>query len=175
MIEPGLVLFIINGFPRSGKDTFVGMVADNFARNGYRSRNISSIDAVKRAAFLLGWDSVKNDAGRKFLSDLKDLSTLFYDGPMKYMENCITSRAKNYGYVFFFHIREPEEITKFVAKYPQTKTILIHRKAAEMYNNTGDNNVLKYDYDFHIINEGTLKNLKCIADTFFESVTGETK
>lgn len=37
--------------------------------------NLSSIDLPKKMALLCGWDGVKNNDSRKFLSDLKDLIT----------------------------------------------------------------------------------------------------
>lgn len=37
--------------------------------------NISSVDKIKEAAKVLGWDGGKTEEDRKFLSDLKLLST----------------------------------------------------------------------------------------------------
>ena len=117
-------LVIVNGFPLSGKDTFVDFCVWKLASIGIDGFSVSSVGAVKDAALLLGWDGEKDERGRQFLSDLKDMSTTDYDGPMRYMERmieqeCISFRKK----VVFLHIREPEEITKFVTKYPETETV----------------------------------------------------
>ena len=66
---------IINGAGESGKGTFVKFCRDILLPYRIFVNNISSIDQVKEVAAGLGWDGKKDDEGRKFLSDLKDLST----------------------------------------------------------------------------------------------------
>ena len=160
--------FILNGTACSGKDLFVQIVSDYLSEQTppIQVKNISSVDNIKKAAELLGWDGVKNEKGRKFLSDLKDISTALYDAPMKYMESYLTPHWNKC--VKFFHIREPFEITKFVTKYPATKTILIKRKNVVEYDNHADAKVEDYDYDYIIYNYGTLEEYKEIVEKFCE-------
>ena len=146
-------IFIINGPPRSGKDTFVDMcrsISDE--TNGPVFHNISSVDKVKQAAEILGWDGLKDEKGRKFLSDLKDLSTELYDGPLNYMKSKIEKYPFDIG---FFHVREPSEIHKIVKLFPSAKTIFIQRET-QNFNNHADKNVEMYDYDFYIDNTSSL-------------------
>ena len=63
-------IVIINGTGGCGKDTFV-----SFVSKYKRVYNFSSIDKVKEIAKLIGWNGGKTDKDRKFLSDLKKLTT----------------------------------------------------------------------------------------------------
>ena len=64
------VKIIINGCGGVGKDTFV-----DYCRIFANITNISSVDKIKEAAKILGWNGGKAEEDRKFLSDLKLLST----------------------------------------------------------------------------------------------------
>ena len=100
-------VYIINGAAGVGKDTFVEIAKHHFfIKTGLPTYNISSVDNVKAAAKILGWDGQKDEKGRKFLSDLKDLSSWNYEGPYKYMSDEVESKDKGF---FFLHIREPME------------------------------------------------------------------
>lgn len=167
-----LQLIVVNGYPRSGKDSFVNACQLLLAAKGYETRNVSSVDQVKRAAQLLGWDGIKDAKGRKFLSDLKDLSTEAYEGPLDYMTDRVRSRDRRWPqWAFFFHIREPQEIAKFVTRFPDTTTIFLHRKEAETHHdNTGDSAVLDYSYDYHVDNNSTLENLRASAQLIMEEL-----
>ena len=63
-------IIIINGCGGVGKDTFVNMCAK------YTSVvNYSSVKEIKEIAKYIGWDGSKEERDRKFLSDLKLLTT----------------------------------------------------------------------------------------------------
>lgn len=108
-----MLTFIINGTPGSGKDTFVD-IFKNYWKYG-DVYNFSSVDRVKEAAKILGWDSnVKTEKDRKFLSDLKSLSDSYNDQSFnlmtkqyKYLEN-----NGNLEDIIFYHIREPHNIER---------------------------------------------------------------
>ena len=63
-----MIVLIVNGAPQAGKTTFNEMLKD--MADG-EVKIYSSIDYVKMIAFTLGWDGIKDDKGRKLLSDLK--------------------------------------------------------------------------------------------------------
>lgn len=169
------IKIVVNGYPLAGKDTFVDICAEILAERGYRVKKISSVDIVKDAAVLLGWDKQKDEKGRQFLSDLKDMSTANYDGPMRYMKGCMERSNPHHDHVFFFHIREPEEIAKFVAEFPDTVTILMQRDSSEKHHtNTSDSKVLHYPYTYIVINNGTLAELEEKAETAMERITNES-
>ena len=99
---------IINGCGGVGKDTFV-----DYCRIFANVTNISSVDKIKEAAKLLGWDGGKTEDDRKFLSDMKLISTGYNNFPYEYIkeniEKFMEERSSN---VLFMPIREPEEIDK---------------------------------------------------------------
>lgn len=162
-------IIVINGPPRAGKDIFVGFCLGEFAQRGIIGTCVSSVDRVKQAARLLGWDGEKTSTGRQFLSDLKDLSTRIYDGPMRYMQSMI-EESDGAG-VMFFMIREPEEIGNFVAEYPDAVTVLVSSPGADTTpDNHADRNVLDYQYNWYIDNYGTLGDLRGTARSFVASV-----
>jgi len=153
-------IIVLNGSARAGKDTFADVVRmwaiTNISEpDRVNVYNISSVDRVKEAALLLGWDGVKDNKGRKFLSDLKYLSSEVYDGPFNYMKSQIDSVDEG---IFCLHIREGAEIKKFVREFPETKTIFIERKEIEVPNNRADQEVALYDYDFYFSNNGSLED-----------------
>ena len=116
---------------RSGKDTFAEYLNDFVPTLKY-----SSIDKVKYIAKQCGWDGTKNEKSRKFLSDLKVLTSKFNNMPLD--------------------IREPKEIEK-AKKAFGAKTILIKRNDVKsITSNMADAGVFDYDYDFVIENNGTL-------------------
>lgn len=160
-------VFIINGAAGVGKDTFVEIAKYKiFIKTGLTTYNISSVDNVKTAAKILGWDGEKDARGRKFLSDLKDLSTINYQGPYNYMLNQVNSKTKG---IFFLHVREPIEIKYFTDNYSDlVKTILVERDNIETFENHADKNVDKYNYDVKILNIGSIEDLVEIADQFVE-------
>ena len=155
---------IVNGEGGVGKSTFVKACIDYLTRTGKYGVEASSVDEVKKAAYLLGWDGEKDQKGRQFLHDLKMLSTKAYDGPMVYMKQ----RLHNSGADFiFFHVREPLEIRKFVDTVPGTFTVKIIRKAVEgQFINPADGGVHDYDYDMIIVNDNTLETLRTGAKDF---------
>lgn len=70
-------IFVINGTGGAGKDTFVKMVSRQMDKmsNYAAVINVSSVDRIKEAAKIIGWNGGKEEKDRKFLSDLKELSS----------------------------------------------------------------------------------------------------
>lgn len=162
--------YIVNGKPQSGKDTFVDEIVRLMEKDGMEAVKISSVDKVKKAAYILGWDGVKDAKGRKFLSDLKDMSTLFYNGPFEDMKEWIY--YGEYQSIFFF-IREPEEIQKLIDAYPpgtfETICMIRSDNKSDDYGNHADNRVYNFRYDYQIYNDGELNHLMKLAKIFYES------
>lgn len=166
---------IVNGFPRSGKDTFV-----NFCKNelGAFGVSVSTVDFVKDLAEQCGWDGSKTPKNRKFLSDLKDLLTEWNDVPWKKVEEaynyikteCFQYDLRDSDFFLFIHSREPEEIERFKEEYGAV-TVLVDRQEVEgEQSNHSDANVMNYTYDYIINNNSTLDDLETKALTFIESV-----
>lgn len=159
-----LSIFVINGSGGVGKDTFVNFVAED-----NRVVHLSSINKVKEIATLIGWDGIKDEKSRKLLSDLKQLTTDYNDMSFNYICDLIDNlnNMDNYGVYVFVDIREPEEIKRFIKRYPYTQTILITNKNVEsIKSNKSDAEVYDYNYDYIVENDGSLEDLQVKAGTF---------
>lgn len=156
-------IFVTNGMARSGKDTFAVLMNEFVPTKKY-----SSIDYIKEIAKLCGWDGQKNEKSRKFLSDLKILTSQYNDLPFRMIQNQIDEFNKDEKCnVLLIDIREPEEIRKLCDKYKDVKTILIKRNSVKtITSNMADAGVFNYNYDFVIENNGTLDELKSIVKKF---------
>lgn len=162
-------IFIINGKAGSGKDTFVNFQKD-YAKNQYGIDiiNISTVDKVKEAANLLGWNGVKDARSRKFLSDLKDLSVEYCDHPAQYCYKVAESLP--YNAWLYIHCREPEEIEKMKEHFSKQFTcftILLDRPGVKaVTSNHADADIDDYTYDFYLHNNDDLQALECLAQGF---------
>lgn len=150
-------VFVINGPGGVGKDTLCAMAAKHF-----RVRNVSSITPIKQIAAACGWQGEKTDRARKFLADLKRLTADYNDYPSKWVLREYEDFLAGEDEVLFVHIREGEEIKKFVdGTQGGAKTLLIrggtrfHRKK-EKYGNEADDGVENYRYDFVFYNDRPL-------------------
>ncbi|MCK9198116.1 MAG: hypothetical protein M0P49_00765 [Bacilli bacterium] len=158
---------IINGYPKSGKDLFTEY-CQLATPEGVTVRHISTVDNVKKAFTLLGWDGVKNNNHRDFLSFLKVESIKHFDGPYRYICKTIkeleqlTFASKC---VVFIDCREPEEIQRFKDDLGAL-TLFISRTPEDLPMNDSDNRVEDYVYDVVINNHGTLEELAKKARMF---------
>jgi hypothetical protein len=161
MVHKRPIVFIVNGFPLSGKDTFAEALALE-----YQVANISSVDEVKDIATIMGWDGTKTPENRKMLSDLKDFATKYFDLPFKDM---VTKIGDNLHKDFIvLHIREAQEIDR-MKEYLDSNgfpvySVLVDRKSVlpETASNHADENIYDAAYDIILYNNGTVKEY--IAD-----------
>jgi len=75
-------------------------------------------------------------------------------------------------------IREPEEIEKFVARFPQSVSVFMKRDEAKIdCLNHADQSVENYIYDYYIYNNEDLKNLSTQAQLLIERIIyyGQTR
>ena len=178
-------VFIINGSGGVGKDAFVEMIQTfEFIGKNKNStvrfknleiRNYSSVSKVKEIAKIIGWNGEKTERDRKFLSDLKLLTTEYNDMPLNDMKKYTRSfmNSDDINRILFLHIREPEEIAKAVNEFKEynVKTILIRRDSIKhITSNMADENVYNYNYDIVINNNSTLEELRKKAECFLVDV-----
>lgn len=145
-------IFITNGMARSGKDTFA-----EYLNYFVPTLKYSSIDKVKDIAKQCGWGGTKDEKSRKFLSDLKVLTSQFNDMPFQAIKTVVEQfKEDKEKRILLIDIREPTEIEK-VKKTFNAKTILIKRNSVKnITSNMADANVFNYKYDYIIENNGTL-------------------
>lgn len=153
---------IINGSAGVGKDEFVNQIRTIFSLDPYFPEiyNYSSVDWIKEVATMMGWNGKKDEKSRKFLSDLKDLSTQYNDMPLKKMSEVVEMFKEHHSLkILFLHIREPEEIEKAKKEF-DAKTLLIKsNRVRHVVSNHADGEVFEYSYDYTINNDGTLDDL----------------
>ncbi len=150
------IAIVINGAGGVGKDTMCDIAAKHF-----KVKNISSVDPIKEIAAACGWDGRKDDKARKFLSDLKRLTVDYNDFPTNWALERYNQFLNSDYEVLFVHIREPEEIAKFVkATDGRAKTLLVRggeRTKRANYGNASDDGVENYSYDYYFMNDKTVE------------------
>ncbi len=168
-------VLVINGSGGVGKDTLCDMAA---AR--YRVCNVSSITPIKEIAALCGWDGGKEDRDRKFLAELKALTTAYSDYPTRWILEKYRAFMTGEDELMFVHIREGSEIAKFVAGTEGVaKTLLIRggaRMAAKIaagYGNAADDSVEEYTYDYVYTNDLPLEETAQAFLAFLAQIVGE--
>lgn len=171
-------VIIINGSGGVGKTTFINYCIDFWGEN--RSINISSIDIIKKLATQCGWTGEKTEKDRKFLSDLKKLTTDYNNYSFIYTSAMITSFQKlltNYDFeeksgLIFVDCREPEEIENFKKEFDGVTVLITRDSIPIITSNSSDGRVLDYKYDYYIKNDNDLKDLQERAELFVETIKG---
>jgi len=161
-------VIILNGTAGAGKDTFIKLIEKHSTTP---LLNISSVDLVKKAAEVLGWPGTKTPKDRRFLSNMKDLSTAFNDGPFKYIIKEIHGfQNSNKSSYTFVHVREAIEIQKLKRHYlDNSVTLLITgRDDGKEQHNHSDLHVRYYPYAYTVSNKGTLEDLEEDVKRFLE-------
>jgi guanylate kinase len=160
-------VYIINGKAGVGKDKFIKYVS----KYAYVV-NFSSVQALKDIATkYFGYnDNIKSDKDRKFLADLKALTTEYCNFSFNsVIEAYKTFKNISYTEIMFIHCREPEEIKKLQDEIPEAETLLIvadRRVTKTVDNNHADKDINDYKYDIIINNDGSLEALDDIAEDF---------
>lgn len=161
-------IIIINGYPQSGKDTFVQMCKE-YNENIF---NLSTIDFIKNIAYKCGWNGIKDENSRLFLSSLKKVIKEYNSYYLIDLDNKINNiNEENPNAIIFIHCREIQEIVYLKNKY-HGNTLLIDRNKIDTskLNNSSDKNVYLYKYDYIIKNNSDLKNLKKEAKKFIYNI-----
>ena len=157
-------LIILNGIGTCGKDTFM-----NFCSEFTKCYHYSTIDYYKEIAKeYFDWDEIKDEKGRKLLSDLKIASINYNNMPMKILRKEYDKICNEKKYNIFFCVcRDIQDIEYIKANYKRAYSLLItNDNIPKITSNEGDANVLNYEYDYVIENNGTLEELSDKARDF---------
>ena len=174
-------VFLINGKPRSGKDTFIEMCRE--IAGVHYVQALSFVDAPKEIARKCGWNGQKDPKSRKFLADLTDLLTEYNDYPFQStLKDVIFYRDYYKMYdvedrsTVFICARETSVIDRFKEEFGnyniEALSILVRNNRTESVeaSNRADANVLGdgYVYDIIIDNNGSMNELHDEAVKFCE-------
>ena len=165
-------VYITNSSGGAGKDTFASMIDKYIPTLKY-----SSIDLVKEMYEYIGIErEPKDEKKRKLYSDTKDILTRYDDIPFKDIASVVED-FKNGRFddskVLFIDIREPEEIARAVEVFGAKTILMKNPKVEKITSNHADANVEKYEYDYIIENDGTLKQLEKVAKIFVHDIICE--
>ena len=152
-------VIVINGAGGVGKDTLCDAAATK-----YTTRNISTITPIKEIVALCGWSGAKDNKSRKFLSDMKRLCADYNDFPTNWAKAQFDIFLNTDEEILFVHIREAEEIAKFVAATGGiAKTLLVRggerfSQRCGRYGNASDDDVENYSYDYYFNNDTSIED-----------------
>lgn len=155
-------IVIINGYPQSGKDTFIDFLP---------AAKIWTSTPAKNALVELGWDGeTKSEEIRSILATFKQLSNNLFDYTIEYVKEEVRLFRNGQTELLFIHCREPEEIGRLKRELG-ARTLFIQRDSCiRYYTNSSDNNVMDYHYDCVVQNNGTVESLKQKALKWYEEV-----
>ena len=150
-------VIVTNGSGQWGKDTFAKILNEYIPLEKY-----SSIDLIKDIARIGGWNGIKEEKDRKFLSDLKLLFSDYNDLPYKDVCRKILEIQNNNKEIelILIDIREPEEIEKIKNKFNATTVLIKNNNVDIITSNMADANVLNYKYDYVVDNSGDIDSLE---------------
>lgn len=161
-------IVLINGGGGVGKDTFVQICQKEHLKG--KIWNISTVDLIKEAAKILGWDGEKDEKGRKFLSDLKDLATSYSDLSFLYVSKKVSIAKEENVDVIFVHCREPEEIARLKEQFNAITLLIKNNRVKSIESNHADKNIENYNYDYVIENNDSLLDLTKKAMKFLQDI-----
>lgn len=165
-------VIIINGSATFGKNTFIEQMSKIV-----KTEHFSSIDKYKKIAteYFDYTESLKSEF-RDFLSALKAISIKYLDMPYFDTRNRVidflhsnTTDAE----ILFLDIREPSEIEKIVETFGSdiVTTVLIDNPDKECVDsNESDANVYDFTYDWIIVNDGTIDDLRDKAKILYDNI-----
>lgn len=162
---PPALVFIVNGYPRAGKDTLTEFMDKALTAKGHSCLHYSSIDPVRNVLNSLG---IKVD--KKTAADRKLLATIgaAVEEHSNYRsKGCLDAVTKatltTLNPVVFLMIREPEIIdwvkTKLEDRGHQVFRVMVNSTRAEYPTNPADVAAANMPHDFLVWNNGTLQDL----------------
>jgi len=162
-------VIIINGAGGVGKDTLCAITA-----RYYKTRSVSAVDRIKEIALFGGWDGVKDDKGRKLLSDVKRAFIEYNDLPFLSLVNTWREFSETDERVLYLHCREPEEIQKLKNAIPGSVALLVRRPGAQShFGNVSDDEVENFHYDFVYENSKSLDEVETDFLPFLRKMLSE--
>jgi len=169
-------IICVNGFSRSGKDSFIAAVQKKVPVSEIHS----TIDTVRNAlAVTYMMDTTKKGPKeRSFLMTVKKAWIDYNNGPLKEVVERVRQLELTYAYMnnvkevlLFVQIREPQELYKIHTHFiANSSFVLVERP--DILPQPGDEEVLDFDYEYEVLNNGTLEDLNNEATKFIQYLKG---
>ena len=166
-------IFVLNGSPRSGKDTFCALMEKYGEVEHY-----SYVDFTRYMLSEVNIDyHKKTDKDRQLLETINNALEAYDDIPMKDICESVIDTIGHYidnkDLFIFVDIRKPDNIKRFLEKFPEAKTVYID-DGKELSNATeSDHSVKDYDYDYYIVNNGSLDDLQKKVGSFVHEINSK--
>lgn len=161
-------VIIINGLPRSGKDTVVERLTEHLGRLEWCCASFSSIDPVRELLMRNGFPIArKTEADRKLMAAvgdaLEDYNAFKTRGCVQFVEQALADFV-------FIHMREPAMIARLtemlLESLPGVRvvTLFVEGRGERITSNAADANVENYAYDLRVGNYGDLVDLDRVCE-----------
>lgn len=161
--------FVLNGSPRAGKDTFC-----TFIEKYGVVKHFSYVDFTRNMLDKAHIDyRKKTDKDRQLLETINNALETYDDIPLKDVcENVIYAIAKaDFRNLYIFvDIRKPENIKRFIEKFPDAKTVYIDDGRELSEATESDHSVKDYNYDYYVMNNGSLTDLQNAVEKFIKEL-----
>ncbi len=144
-------VILLNGANRVGKDEMC-----NISSQYHLTRNISTVDKVRIASKYLGMKG-KTENDRRFMSDLKLLADKHYNHSIEYIKEQYNEFLMTDEELMFVHCREPYNLATLKPMLNAITLLIRNPRVQQITSNMADANVENYDYDYIIVNDGTLE------------------
>lgn len=187
------IIFIMNGYGASGKDTFLDYcdtilpqsiiristvgpvykaVNDVLLKDDLSSDGTAYRDSISKSV------NTKDDAWRQFMHEVKMAWTKYCDGPIQYVLNRVEYVRKNLPEIKFIFVysRESNEVVRFSKIFQSmgylSARIWVQGPDENHWQNDCDREVVHdiVRYHYTIDNTGTLDDLKAVARDFMEKM-----
>ena len=159
-------VIIINGHPGSGKTTVSKMIAEQ-----EKTMIRSSIDFVKEIAVkFFGWDGLKREEDRKFLSNMKQFLNEYTDLIERDLRCAYDNFMKSDSRFLLIDIREVNEIEKYKKMFNAVTVFIDNPRVKKITTNPSDKQVEETVYDYTIKNHYCLDFLKMEVNRFIKEL-----
>lgn len=169
------LIVIINGPAGVGKDTLINEFAKTTNISVYNYSTIGYFKEIAKKDF--NWDGIKNEKGRKLLSEIKRIAVEYNDlsieMTMEKIRHLSDVEYKN-DLVMFIHIREKEETKKLMNKLKEegynVTSLYVHttREIEAFNNNYSDEYAADWkkackDYEMFLVNDDLDETVKTLS------------
>lgn len=163
-------VFVLNGSPTSGKNTFVEMMP-------YETVHYSYVDFTREILRNAGIPvETKTNDMRVLLESVNNAIEIYNDIPFKdccdVIMDFLDGRYENCE-LLFIDVRKPENIDRFFRLFKGIRTVYVSNKKPISSVTESDSQVANYEYDFYIDNSGSLEDLQREADRFIAEIRGD--
>ena len=166
-------VFVLNGSPTSGKNTFVEMLLCESAHYSYVDFTRDMLDC-KGIDYKPKPNETKSEKSRILLETINNALEDFDDIPFK--DCCDLTNDFLKGYLeceyLFVDIRKPKNIKRFLNEFKGARAVYVDNKKPISFVTVSDSQVADYEYDFYIDNSGSLEDLQREADRFIAEIRG---